>query len=185
MGRPVNKRFFGEGPGNQIKIRAKVGSEAEGAGFIIRQRSTRRFEVNVDGDIGVCTLVEKAAGALADNEMAVDVVADDGQVFQATKIFNRTVVADGKKTRWNFELNFEDGAVQIPDESADIKFLVTFNIGDGARTGGGELEQFVVQGTDATAPTITPPAGFTFSEWDADFTDVQGNLVVNAVYSSL
>ena len=182
MGRPVNKRFFGEEAGNQIKIRAKVGSEAEGAGFIIRQRSTRRFEVNVDGDIGVCTLVEKAEGALADNEMAVDVVSDDGQIFQATKIFNRTVVADGKKTRWNFEVNFEDGAVQIPDVEGEIEFLVTFNIGDGELVSG-DLEQTVEQGTDATAPTITPPAGFTFSEWDADFTDVQGNLVVNAVYA--
>ena len=47
MGRPLNKRYFGSGAGNQIKVRAKIGANAEGDGRIVSQRGTRKFKVTV------------------------------------------------------------------------------------------------------------------------------------------
>jgi hypothetical protein len=116
MGRPLNKRFFGEGAGNQLKVRAKVGANAEGDGFIVRQRSTKRFEVNVAGNIGVCKLVNKSNGELTSNEMIVNVMLDNGTLAQVTKLFNRTAIVEGQyRAKWNFEANLTDGAVQAAD----------------------------------------------------------------------
>lgn len=185
MGRPVNKRFFGEGPGNQIKVRAKVGANAEGNGFIVRQRSTNRFEVNVAGNVGVCKLVDKDTGSLAANEMIVTVQKDDGTQLRATKLFNRTLIAGGNKVRWTFEASTTDGLVQIADVEGDLQqfFTVTFDLGDGSRTGGGALEQTIGEGEDAVAPEVEPDTGFVFTGWDVAFTNVQGNITVTAQYA--
>lgn len=109
MGRPVNKRFFGEGPGNQIKVITE-----DGEGFIVRQRSTTRFEVNVGGDVSVCQLVDKDVSELTEGEMLVVVQNDAGDFLNVTKIFNRTVVAGGAKVRWSFEEGVEN-TVQMFD----------------------------------------------------------------------
>jgi len=113
MGRPLNKRFFGEGAGNQLKVRAKVGANAEGDGFIVRQRSTKRFEVNVAGNIGVCKLVNKSNGELTSNEMIVNVMLDNGTLAQVTKLFNRTAIVERTISckMETLKLNLTDGAV--------------------------------------------------------------------------
>lgn len=121
MGRPVNKRYFGVVGSANIKVRAKIGDNAEGDGYIVSQRSTRKFKVTVGADTGICTLVNKSNGALAANEMIVNVVTDAGDTVQATKLYNRVVITEGNtKVAWNFTTANDDGAVQIADAKAVI-----------------------------------------------------------------
>lgn len=62
-------------------------------------------------------------------------------------------------------------------------YAVVFDLGDGTRLGGGELNQVITHGGDAVAPTLTPPTGKTFSRWSTLFTGVTGPLKVVAIYS--
>jgi len=119
MGRPVNKKWFGLladaddtrfAPLNDtffnITVNVQVGANAESEeGYILRQRSTRSFLVNDTktgtkisatgsgtGNVGVCTLVDKAAGTLGANEMSIQGTLDDGTGAQVRikKLYNRT-----------------------------------------------------------------------------------------------
>ncbi len=119
MGRPINKRNFGRLPDADdarfkplndtffnIAINVQVAANAESEeGYILRQRSTRKFLVNDTktgtkttpsgsgtGNVGVCTLVDKAAGALDANEMSIQGTLNDGAGTQVRikKLYNRT-----------------------------------------------------------------------------------------------
>lgn len=99
MGRPINKRFFGQ-PANaddptlypltgdtffNISISVQVASNAETEeGYILQQRSTTRFLVNDTktgtkrtpsgagtGNVGICKLVDKNPGSLSADEMVL------------------------------------------------------------------------------------------------------------------
>jgi len=119
MGRPINKRNFGKGTGNQLKTKFKVGG-TEYEGYILSQRATRRFRVSSMNDAvtGFCTLVDKNPGELDNGDMVVVVKLDDGTVGRATKIFNRTAIVNGKQVPWNFSTSTTDGAGQIADADA-------------------------------------------------------------------
>jgi hypothetical protein len=126
MGRPVNKRYFGSGSGDQIKVRAKIGSASEGDGFIVKQRGSNRFTVTVGSDTGICTLVNKSTGNLAANEMIVNVATDAGLWRQATKLYNRVAIVEGnEKIAWNFSPSTTDGAVQIADVEGTNALTIT------------------------------------------------------------
>jgi hypothetical protein len=119
MGRPLNKRWFGRladaddarfAPLNDtffnIAVNVQVAANAETeSGIILRQRSSNKFLVNDlkdgtkltpsgsgTGNVGICTLVNKAAGALAANEMSIQGTLDDGTGAQVRikKLYNRT-----------------------------------------------------------------------------------------------
>jgi hypothetical protein len=105
MGRPVNKRYFGPlDDGTNITINAQVGSNAESqTGYIIRQRSSNKFLVNDTkdgtnkipsgdgtGNVSVCTLVDKADGDLAANEMSIMGYVNGGSQVRIKKFYNRT-----------------------------------------------------------------------------------------------
>ena len=97
MGRPVNKRRLGLlDDGTNITINCKVGANAASAqGMILKQRSVNKFKVDDSklgtGNEGVCTLVNKAVGALSDNEMSIDgVIAGGTQGIKIKKLYNRT-----------------------------------------------------------------------------------------------
>lgn len=116
MGRPINKRYFGSGTGNQIKVRAKIGSNAEGDGHIVRQKGTNKFIVTVGANTGVCRIVNKDSGALEANEMIINVLNDAGEYVQATKLYNRVAITEGNtKIKWNFAADLTDGSVQVLD----------------------------------------------------------------------
>lgn len=128
MGRPLNKRYFGSGvSGHEIKVTAKVGDSAVGEGFIVRQRGTRKFIVNVGGEVGVCRLVDKAAGALQAGEMIINVLTDANTVSRVTKLYNRTAIVNGVKVRWNFSSSLTDAAVQVADadEPEVVQMVIT------------------------------------------------------------
>jgi hypothetical protein len=107
MGRPVNKRNFGlldDGTNFTVNVQVASNSESE-QGYILRQRSVNKFLVNDlktgtkttvggsgTGNVGICTLVDKASGSLGANEMSIQGTLDDGTGSQVRikKLYNRT-----------------------------------------------------------------------------------------------
>ena len=70
--------------------------------------------------------------------------------------------------------------------SEPIRYTVRFDIGKyGLRTGGGELEQSVIGGKDATTPIVEANDGFTFVGWDADAMCVLSDMTVRAKYKRI
>lgn len=91
MGRPINKRFFGQLNDGQENIRTTarpVGAVADG--FIVNQRGTKKFTVVAFGEgTGVCTVVDKTPEDLLVGEMILFGNVD-GQTVRLSKFFNRT-----------------------------------------------------------------------------------------------
>ena len=125
MGRPINKRYFGltagsvGTEGNNITINCQVESNAESAqGIILSQRSVRRFKVNDaangTGNEGVCTLVDKAAGALGANEMSIIgyLSTGGGTSVRIAKMYNRTC-RDFSNNRYQWAVTDDSSANYI------------------------------------------------------------------------
>lgn len=100
MGRPIQKKWFGDlsQDGLQIELKAFVpGAAAAEECHIIKQRSTSAYYVeNASGDIGTVRLVDKnAIGDLAEGEAFLLVELEDGSQFPAKKITQRRVTFFG------------------------------------------------------------------------------------------
>ncbi len=120
MGRPVNKRYFGTGAGNQFNSSVKIGTNALAAGTILSQRSTRKFRVTDGTNTGVCQLVPKLPADLLDNEMCILVKDDAGDIHPVSRVFNRVVVLDtGVKMAWTFSDSTTDSKVEMGEEGTD------------------------------------------------------------------
>ena len=121
MGRPLNKRYFGEptAAGNEIKVQFHNGTGSV-PGWIVKQKGAKRF-VCTDGTVeALCTLVDKASGALAAGEMSVTVLDDAGTPKQVTKLSGRKVTVDtGESIKWTFETSVVDEAVEIEEAGDD------------------------------------------------------------------
>jgi len=124
MGRPVNKRYFGLlADGTNFTVNVQVGSNSESEeGYIISQRSETKFLVNdkktgtnvnlgdteagnSQGNVGVCTLVDKASGALGANEMSLQgtIAGGGGNQVRIKKLYNRTC-RDFDNNRYTWEI---------------------------------------------------------------------------------
>lgn len=120
MGRPVNKRYFGAlADGTNFTVNVQVGSNTESEeGYIISQRSENKFLVNDakagtkqtpsgsgTGNVGICTLVDKASGALGDSEMSLQgtISGTGGNQVRIKKLFNRTC-RDFNDNRYKWEI---------------------------------------------------------------------------------
>lgn len=169
MGRPLNSRLFGVGSGNQIKVRAKVGTNAEGDGVITRQKGSNRFIVDVAGDVGQCTLVDKADGALGDNEMTITVADDSATPHRIVKITaHKATLADGTSASWTFVDSTSDGKVEM-DEIVDIPATVT--IAGTVTTGAGGTLTATPAATDVAVTyqwQQSSDAGVTFADLDGE-----------------
>ena len=119
MGRPLNKKFFGLlDDGTNITVNCQIGSNAESTvGYILRQRSSKRFLVNdkktgtnklvgdteagnSQGNVGVCQLVNKLDGALDANEMSI-MGEFNGQGILIAKLTNKIAVDfNGIRYKW-------------------------------------------------------------------------------------
>jgi uncharacterized repeat protein (TIGR02543 family) len=65
-------------------------------------------------------------------------------------------------------------------------YTVVFDEGaHGMRSSGGALTQYVVEGSAAVAPNITPDAGYTFTGWNAVFANVTSNMLITAQYAPI
>ena len=123
MGRPLNKRYFGTGAGNQIKTRFQLaGTEYDG--YILKQVGSKRYKVTDGaGHTGICTLVDAADNSLSDNQMNVEVLLDNGTFARASKIYSRVAIVNGAKVRWNFAANSTDGYARIDEEAGTMVFI--------------------------------------------------------------
>ena len=116
MGRPINKRYFGAlADGTNFTINCQVGANAEtDEGVILSQRSVNKFNVDDDktlgGNTGVCTLVDKAAGALGANEMSIQgTISGGGNQVRIAKLYNRTC-RDFNNNRYTWEIQDDSTA---------------------------------------------------------------------------
>ena len=108
MGRPLNKRNFGDtsGSGQQISVTADVGG-GSGAGFIVKQKGSKRFLVDRSGTEGICKLVTSAPNS---GEMRITLADSAAGPYYASKISGRTCTVEagtgtqfstGDKVAWN------------------------------------------------------------------------------------
>jgi hypothetical protein len=103
MGRPLNKRYFGEptAAGNEIKVQFYNGTSSV-PGWIVKQTGSKRFVCSDGSNEETCYLVDKAAGAIAAGEMSLT-VDDNGTPKQVVKIAGRKVTLDDGTTQaWDF-----------------------------------------------------------------------------------
>jgi hypothetical protein len=125
MGRPINKRFFGEpaAGGNEIKVRFRATGETEANGWIVKQLGSKKFRCTDGTDVEDCTLADKAQGTLAAGDMTITVKDDGGTARQVTKIAGRMVTLDtGARIAWNFDDANNDGAVEMEEAGTDDSF---------------------------------------------------------------
>lgn len=118
MGRPLNKRFFGEPTvgGNEIKVRFRATGETEANGWIVKQKGSKKFVCTDGTNEELCTLVDKAQGSLAAGDMTITVKDDAGNAKQVTKIAGRKVTLDtGESIAWNFSDATDDNAVEMEE----------------------------------------------------------------------
>ena len=125
MGRPLNKRFFGEptADGNEIKVRYRATGQTEANGWIVKQLGSKKFRCYDGTNTMDCTLADKAQGTLAVGEMTITVKDDGGTARQVTKIAGRQVTLDsGTKISWTFNNAVDDAKVEMEEAGADDAF---------------------------------------------------------------
>lgn len=126
MGRPLNKKYFSTGPGNQIAIRAKIGTNAEGAGFIVKQVGSSRYIATVGANTGVVTLVDKANGALAAGEATITMVSGTGVSRRVRKMTShRASFFGGAAGQWSFAATTDADTYQVADETDGFEATIT------------------------------------------------------------
>ena len=135
MGRPINKRFFGEptAGGNEIKVDFHNGT-AVVEGSIIKQLGSKKFRVQEigasDTEYDRFLTTGKLASALTGTEMAITVKGSDTETYQVSKIAGRkaTIIApdgtgsnalDGTSVAWNFDASPSPGEVQVEEAGDD------------------------------------------------------------------
>jgi len=123
MGRPLNKRYFGEPTtdGDEIKVRFyDTTNTQEVNGWIVKQLGSKKFRVT-DGTVTEdCFLSTADDGALTSGDMTITVKDDADAVQQVTKISGRVVtLEDGSRTAWTFTTSAVDEKVEIEEAGTD------------------------------------------------------------------
>lgn len=109
MGRPLNKRYFGDGGSNKIQVshyRRATGVEVAGETdtHIVSQRSGNKFLVadTSGGWSEVLRLVDKPAGSLLNGEFRVSATTASGRAVNVRHFFNRKIEVTGPaRGGWN------------------------------------------------------------------------------------
>ena len=125
MGRPLNKRYFGEptAGGNEIKVRFRATGQTEANGWIVKQLGSKKFRCTDGTNTEDCTLADVSQGALAVGDMTITVKDDGGTARQVTKIAGRKVTLDtGVTIAWNMSDSTTDGAVEMEEAGDDDSF---------------------------------------------------------------
>lgn len=127
MGKPINKRNFGDTAGVSLGIIANVGSGAD-TGFILKQSGTNKYLVDIGGELGTVRLVNKSAEALLEGEAIIPVqVGSD--TFYAKKITQNRVSVWGNNGDIA-DYSWKDGEatllkVDVIDVTDDIDYTAT------------------------------------------------------------
>lgn len=124
MGRPLNKRYFGttasggdESNEENLSVSVKVGANAAtDLGIIVSQRSETKFNVDDNpaggGNTGVCSLVNKATGSLAADEMSLQGYVDNASAVYIRKVHNRTMI-DFNDNRYTWAIEDDSTANRL------------------------------------------------------------------------
>jgi len=72
-----------------VKIRVKIGSNAEADGSIIRQKGSIKYLVTDGTNTGVCTLADLNDGALTADTMTITMEDDDSTPRRISKLTNK------------------------------------------------------------------------------------------------
>lgn len=72
-----------------VKIRVKIGSNAEADGSIIRQKGSIKYLVTDGTNTGVCTLANLADGALTPNTMTITMEEGDSTPVRVSRLTNK------------------------------------------------------------------------------------------------
>jgi triphosphoribosyl-dephospho-CoA synthetase len=116
MGRPVNKRNFGDpADGTNLTVRAYVGARDTQA-YIVAQKGTNKFKVsNNAGDAtAICRLVNKATGSLVAGEMLIEAMDTAGERVVVKKLFNRTATDfNNNRYTWALEDDSTDTVLRL------------------------------------------------------------------------
>lgn len=119
MGRPLNKKYFGNPalPGSQIVLTSAwiAGAGSAAAGFyIVKQVGTGKYLVSNGTDSGVVKLVDLIADAEGEATLAVQPFGS-AQLEYVKNIYSRTVKTfDDNTYKWSTEAATEEGAVDLP-----------------------------------------------------------------------
>lgn len=115
MGRPINKKYFGEtGNINNPTIPVRYYAAGESVeGYIVSQKATNKFKVNGASGLALCRLVNKIAPD-AYGECAVVGMLDGSPVI-IKKLRNKTVI-DWYNNRYTWE---------VQDDSSESILVLT------------------------------------------------------------
>ena len=117
MGRPVNKRNFGDpADSTNITVRAYVGGGIDEQAYIVDQRGTNKFTVsnNAGTVTAVVRLVNKATASIASGEMVLEAYNTDGERVTVKKLFNRTAVDfNSNRYTWALEDDSTDTVMRL------------------------------------------------------------------------
>ena len=75
--------------GAQVKVRVKIGTNAEADGYIIRQKGASKYLVTDGTNTGVCTLEDEADGSLNDDGMTVTIIRPDSGTERLARFTNK------------------------------------------------------------------------------------------------
>jgi hypothetical protein len=75
--------------GAQIKVRVKIGSNAEADGYIIRQKGATKYLVTDGTNTGVCALANLADSNLTADTMTVTIIRPDSGEVRLARLTNR------------------------------------------------------------------------------------------------
>ena len=143
MGRPLNKRYFGEptAGGNEIKVQFNDGTGSI-PGYIVNQKGSKRFNCSNAGGTktALCTLVDKDSADILEGEMTIT-VDDGGTARQVTKISGRKVTMDnGSVTTWDFTGTGDTVAVEEAGTGVGAGVDATLGTDDDVLTGADDTE---------------------------------------------
>ena len=173
MGRPIKKTWFGDpnSVGYQLKITAKLEGSAAAEGFIVEQTGTRKYKVNIGGEIGDVFLVNKdSSGDLEDGEgfMTAETFGGDTEViYKLTQYRVSTWKADGSfgNYKWSAEAASNDGEATVVTDDVvdpeDVKVQATATSSFAVVSGGTVTGVTVTAGGSGytSAPTVTFTGG--------------------------
>ena len=94
-----------------LKVRVKIGANAEADGYIIRQKGASKYLVSDGSNEGVCVLADKADAALAADEMTITAQDSGSTEFRIKRMSNK------------FALDFSDNryAINMFDVNAGVE----------------------------------------------------------------
>ncbi len=91
-----------------VKIRVKIGTNAEADGFIIRQKGSTKYLVSDGTNTGVCVLADLDDGDLTDNTMTITMDEGDSTPLRVSRLTNKWAL-DYSTPPVRYVANFFDG----------------------------------------------------------------------------